>query len=106
MDAVAAGAGIAVQTVYATFRVKGEVLEAVYEHAVLGPGQTPPHLMPWWPRPGDGQHITKAATHLAGGILELLARAAPLAWPYSATKGARESYERHAQLRRQGYPNW
>jgi AcrR family transcriptional regulator len=36
MDAVAADAGVAVQTVYFAFRAKGDLLQAVYEHAVLG----------------------------------------------------------------------
>ena len=103
MDAVAANAGVAVQTVYFTFRTKGELLEAVYEHAVLGPGHTPPHLMPWWPRPGDGQDITEAVTRLVAGTLELLARAAPLVWSVLGDDGARESYEHHEQLRRLGY---
>jgi AcrR family transcriptional regulator len=103
MDAVAADAGVAVQTVYFTFRTKGELLEAVYEHAVLGPGQTPPHLMPWWPRPGDGRDIIEAVTRLVGGTLELLSRAAPLVWSVLGDEGARESYEHHEQLRRQGY---
>jgi len=35
------------------------------EHAVLGPEQPPPHLMPWWPRPDDGHDITAAVTRLA-----------------------------------------
>ena len=72
MDAVAADAGVAVQTVYFTFRTKGELLQAVYEHAVLGPEQTPPHQMPWWPRPDDGHNITEAVTRFVAGTLELL----------------------------------
>src|SRR5215472_3214140 len=60
MDAIAAGAGVAVQTVYFTFRTKAELLQAVFEHTVLGPDQTPPHLMPWWPRPDDGHDISTA----------------------------------------------
>jgi AcrR family transcriptional regulator len=103
MDAVAADAGVAVQTVYFTFRTKGELLQAVYEHVVLGPEQTPPHLMPWWPRADDGHDITEAVTHFVAGTIQLLARAAPLVWSVLADEGAREGYEHNEQLRRLGY---
>jgi AcrR family transcriptional regulator len=103
MDAVAAGAGVAVQTVYFTFRTKGELLQAVFEHAVLGPDQTPPHMMPWWPRPDDGHNISTAVSRLVDGTLELLARAAPLVWSVLGDEGARERYEHNEQLRRYGY---
>jgi AcrR family transcriptional regulator len=103
MDAVAAGAGVAVQTVYFTFGTKGELLQAVFEHAVLGPDHTPPHLMPWWPRPDDGHDISTAVTRLVNGTLELLARAAPLVWSVLGDEGARERYEHNEQLRRYGY---
>jgi len=103
MDAVAAGAGVAVQTVYFTFRTKAELLQAVFEHAVLGPDQTPPHLMPWWPRPDDGHDISTAVSRLVNGTLELLARAAPLVWSVLGDEGARERYEHNEQLRRYGY---
>jgi AcrR family transcriptional regulator len=103
MDAVAAEAGVAVQTVYFTFRTKGELLQAVYEHAILGPTQTPPHQMSWWPRPDDGHNITEAVTRFVAGTLELLARAAPLVWSVLGDEGARERYEHNEQLRRFGY---
>jgi AcrR family transcriptional regulator len=83
MDAVAADAGVAVQTVYFAFRTKGELLQAVYEHAVLGPEQAPPHQMPWWPRPDDGHDIAEAVSRFV----------------------ARERYEHNEQLRRAGYSN-
>jgi AcrR family transcriptional regulator len=103
MDAVAADAGVAVQTVYLAFRTKGELLQAVYEHAVLGPERIPPHLMPWWPRADDRHEITEAVTRFVDGTLELLARAAPLVWSVLADEGARDSYGQHEQLRRLGY---
>jgi AcrR family transcriptional regulator len=100
---VAADAGVAVQTVYFTFRTKGGLLQAVYEHAVLGPEHTPPHLMPWWPRTDDGNDITEAVTRFVTGTMELLARAAPLVWSVLGDEGAREGYEYNEQLRRFGY---
>ena len=103
MDAVAADAGVAVQTVYFTFGTKSELLQAVFEHAVLGPEQTPPHLMPWWPRPDDGHDITTAVTRLIDGTMEVLTRAAPLVWSVVGDEGARERYEHNEQLRQYGY---
>src|ERR1700753_2540406 len=42
MPAVAAASGVAVQTVYFTFRTKGDLLNAVFEWVVLGPAEVPP----------------------------------------------------------------
>jgi hypothetical protein len=78
-------------------------MQAVFEHAVLGPEQTPPHLMPWWPRPGDGHDITTAVTRLIDGTVELLTRAAPLVWSVVGDEGARARYDHNEQLRRYGY---
>jgi AcrR family transcriptional regulator len=103
MDAVAGGADVAVQTVYFTFHTKGELLEAAFEHAVLGPEQTPPHLRPWWPRSGDGYDITEAIGRLVTGTTELLERAAPLVWSVLGDDAARQSYERNEHLRQVGY---
>ena len=103
MEQVAAQAGVVVQTVYFAFRTKGELLQAVYEHAVLGAEQTPPHLMPWWPRADDGYDIATSVGRLVDGTLQLLARAAPLVWSVLGDESARERYEHNEQLRRFGY---
>lgn len=105
MEAVAADAGVSVQTVYFTFGTKGDLLQAVYEHAVLGPEQTPPHLMPWWPTGDDGYDITAAVTRFVGGTFVLLERVAPLVWSVLGDDGARARYEHNEQLRRFGYAN-
>ena len=42
MSDIAARAGVAVQTVYFTFHTKGELLQACFDHAVLGPDRLPP----------------------------------------------------------------
>lgn len=42
MGDIAARAGVAVQTVYFTFHTKGELLQACFDHAVLGPDTLPP----------------------------------------------------------------
>lgn len=103
MEAIAANAGVAVQTVYFSFRTKSELLQAVFEHVVLGPDQTPPHLMPWWPRTDDGYDITTTVARFVDGTMELLARAAPLVLMVVGDEGARERYEHNEQLRRYGY---
>ena len=42
MSDIAERAGVAVQTVYFTFHTKGELLQACFDHAVLGPDRVPP----------------------------------------------------------------
>jgi AcrR family transcriptional regulator len=103
MPAVAAAAGVAVQTIYFTFRTKGDLLQGIYEQAVLGPGGVPPHLMPWWPAADDGQGIEESVRRFVGGTVELLARAAPLVWMVLGDETAREGYEHNERLRHLGY---
>ena len=103
MPAVAAASGVAVQTVYFTFRTKGDLLQAVYERAVLGPVAVRPHLMPWWPAAGDGHGIEESVRRFADRTVELLARAAPLVWMVLGDETAREGYEHNERLRSLGY---
>jgi AcrR family transcriptional regulator len=103
MPAVAAASGVAVQTVYFTFRTKGDLLQAVYERVVLGPDAIPPHLMPWWPAAGDGHEIEESVRRFARGTAELLTRAAPLVWMVLGDETAREGYEHNERLRQLGY---
>jgi AcrR family transcriptional regulator len=103
MPTVAAASGVAVQTVYFTFRTKGDLLNAVYERVVLGPAGVPPHLMPWWPAADDGHGIEESVRRFAGGTAELLTRAAPLVWMVLGDETALEGYEHHERLRRLGY---
>ena len=92
---------VAVQTVYFTFRTKGDLLHAVFERVVLGPAGVPPHLMPWWPAAGDGYGIEESV-RLASGTAELLTRAAPLVWMVLGDETAREGYEHHERAPRLG----
>jgi AcrR family transcriptional regulator len=103
MPTVAAASGVAVQTVYFIFRTKGDLLNAVFERAVLGPAGVPPHLMPWWPAAADGHGIEESVRRFTGGTAELLTRAAPLVWMVLGDETAREGYEHHERLRRLGY---
>jgi hypothetical protein len=73
---------VASAAAYRPSNTKGELLQAVYEHAVPGP---------------------EAITRFVAGTLQLLARAAPLVWSVLGDEGAREGYEHNEQLRRFGY---
>jgi AcrR family transcriptional regulator len=103
MPTVAAASGVAVQTVYFTFRTKGDLLHAVFERVVLGPAGVPPHLMPWWPAADDGYGIEESVRRFAYGTAELLTRAAPLVWMVLGDETAREGYQHHERLRQLGY---
>ena len=88
MDAVAAEAGVAVQTLYFTFHTKAELLQAAYEHAVTGPEQIPPHLSDWWRQVSDATDVREAVTALVDGTIPILERAAPLVWVVRADADA------------------
>jgi AcrR family transcriptional regulator len=80
MEAVAAEAGVAVQTVYFTFHTKAALLQAAYEFAVLGAERTPPHLTAWWRAAEAAPDVVRAVAHIVDGSVALLERAAPLVW--------------------------
>jgi AcrR family transcriptional regulator len=103
MDAVAADASVAVQTVYFVFRTKGDLLQAVYEHVVLGPERLPPHLSRWWREVEAEPDVVVAVRTLVTGSMALLVRAAPLVWTVLADETAREGYDFNEGLRRDGY---
>jgi AcrR family transcriptional regulator len=103
MDAVAAQAGVAVQTVYFTFHTKAELLQAAYEHAVLDPEATPPHLTEWWGAAEREPDVAKAVAQIVDGNVEVLQRAAPLVWAVHGDEDARATYEFNERLRMEGY---
>jgi AcrR family transcriptional regulator len=103
MDAVAADAGVAVQTVYFVFRTKGDLLQAVYEHVVLGPDRLPPHLTSWWREVEEEHDVVEAVRTLVTGSMEVLVRAAPLVWTVLGDETARDGYDFNEGLRRDGY---
>jgi AcrR family transcriptional regulator len=103
MDAVAAGAGVAVQTVYFTFHTKAELLQAAYEHAVLGPDGTPPHQSAWWQAAEEEPDLSRALDQIVAGTVALLERAAPLVVAVYRDEDARPAYEFNEQLRIEGY---
>ncbi len=103
MDAVASQAGVAVQTVYFTFHTKSDLLQAVYEHVVLGPERLPPHLTWWWRAVENEPDVVPAVRTLVSGSMDLLVRASPLVWMVLGDETAREGYEFNEGLRRDGY---
>jgi len=81
MDAIAAEAGVAVQTVYFAFRTKAELLIAAYDQAVLGSLDAPtPDQQDWHLRVlAEAAHDpTQALRHLVDGVLDILGRSGPL----------------------------
>lgn len=102
VESVARDAGVAVQTVYFVFRTKGDLLQAVYEHVVLGPEGLHPHQTDWWRAVEGATEVTAAVRALVGGTIELLERAAPLVWAVLGDPTARAGYEHNEQLRRAG----
>jgi AcrR family transcriptional regulator len=79
MTEVAQAAGVAVQTVYFTFHTKSELLSSAYSLAVLGERDPmPPERQPWYAAATSEPDIARALRILAGGVGQIVARAAPL----------------------------
>jgi AcrR family transcriptional regulator len=79
MADIAAAAGVAVQTLYFTFHTKAELLQNVYELAVLGEGdRIPPDQQPWWAEMRAAERLEEALRLLVDNVTSILARAAPL----------------------------
>jgi AcrR family transcriptional regulator len=78
MESIGERAGVAVQTVYFTFRTKDDLLQAVYEWAVLGDEGMPPPMQDW----NVAAHAEPDARDMISGIVAgsagILARVAPL----------------------------
>ena len=102
VSSIARDAGVAVQTVYFTFRTKGDLLQAVYEYVVLGPENLPPHLTAWWRATEGAPDVTAAVRALVEGTVTLLERAAPLVATVLGDPTARAAYDANEALRRDG----
>jgi AcrR family transcriptional regulator len=103
MNRVAREAGVAVQTLYFSFRTKGDLLQAAFEYAVLGPDATPPHASNWWRTAEEEPDIVRALEVWIAGTMPVFERAAPLVWAVLGDTNARERYEYNEGLRRAGY---
>jgi AcrR family transcriptional regulator len=79
MAAIAARAGVAVQTLYFTFGTKAALLQNAYDYAVIGEGESlPPEQQPWYGEFVRSETLHIALTVLVGNVGTVLARTAPL----------------------------
>jgi AcrR family transcriptional regulator len=78
MTDIAGEAGVAVQTLYFTFRTKAELLQNVYERAVIADADTPPEQQPWYARMLAAPGLDEALQILVDAVGDILARTAPL----------------------------
>jgi AcrR family transcriptional regulator len=67
-----------VQTVYVAFRTKDDLLQAVYEWAVLGDEGTPPPMQDWNVTALAGSDARDAIPAIVAGIATIHARVAPM----------------------------
>lgn len=106
MADIAARAGVAVQTLYFAFHTKGELLQACYDHAVLGPDRLPPAQQPFYAEIFKARSGRAALTAFARGNGLIVARVAALdqaARAATTEPDAIEVRERSERLRREGY---
>jgi AcrR family transcriptional regulator len=78
MQLIADRAGVAVQTVYFTFRTKDDLLRSVFEWTVLGEDGRPPQLQDWHVEASAAPDAYRAVPLLVAGIGTINARMAPL----------------------------
>jgi AcrR family transcriptional regulator len=106
MADIAARAEVAVQTLYFAFHTKGELLQACYDHAVLGPDRLPPAEQPFYAEIFKARSGRAALTAFARGNALIVARVAALdqaARAATTEPDAVEVRERSERLRREGY---
>lgn len=106
MDAIAAEAGVAVQTVYFAFRTKPELLVAVYDQAVLGSlTAPPPHRQEWFRAVLDEPDAHRTLRLLVDGILTILERTGPLmpVMMSAPDAGVRAAFGERENLRHAGW---
>jgi AcrR family transcriptional regulator len=107
MADIAAAAGVAVQTLYFTFHTKAELLQNVYELAVLGEGDPiPPTEQPWYAEMLAAERLEDALGLLVDNVTSILARAAPLddfVRAASLDPDPARVRAHNERLRRQGY---
>lgn len=106
MADIAKRAGVAVQTVYFTFHTKPELLQACYEHAVLGEDGLPPMARPAMKAAFVARSGRAAVRSFVDGTTEIVARAAAIDDVARSASHEPEAVEvrRHSEsLRRDGY---
>jgi AcrR family transcriptional regulator len=108
MAAIAAEAGVAVQTLYLSFGSKTAILDTAFGHAIAGDDDPTPLLdRDWMRKILDNPDGAKALADFVGVSAEIIARAAPLymvirssaADPEVAALLEKNKAERHKQFR-------
>ncbi len=103
---IAARAGVAVQTLYFTFHTKPELLQACYDHAVLGPDRLPPPEQPFFAQIMGARTGRAALAAFAEGNGAIVARVAAIDEVARAAMHEPEAVEvreNSERLRRDGY---
>jgi AcrR family transcriptional regulator len=108
MDAIAADAGVAVQTVYFAFHTKAELLEAAFDQAVKGALDAPPPDQQEWHRLAIDAAEESAVTALAlfvSGVMDILGRVGSLVpvMVSSPDIDVRRTFHEREQWRYEGY---
>jgi AcrR family transcriptional regulator len=78
MSDIATRAGVAVQTVYFTFHTKAELLQACFDHAVLGPDRLVPMEQPFLSDLATAESGLSAVTAFVRGNTAILTRVAAI----------------------------
>lgn len=76
MTDIAQRAGVAVQTLYYSFSTKAALLQACFDHAVLGPERVPPASQAFWQEIRSARSAPAALRAFARGNAAICARAA------------------------------
>jgi AcrR family transcriptional regulator len=108
MDAIAADAGVAVQTVYFAYRTKPELLVAAFDQAVKGTLDAPPPYEQEWHRRAMAaaeKNPAKALGHFVDGIMDIMSRLAPIqpVMMTSPDDEVRAAFKDREQWRHDGY---
>jgi AcrR family transcriptional regulator len=104
MDAIAAEAGVAVQTLYFTFHTKDELLQAVMEWMVLGDDHTPPPMQGWYRAAVAEPDARRSLAKIIAGLEAISTRVAPMMPVFHAVAAdpAGAVHRRSEELRRAG----
>jgi AcrR family transcriptional regulator len=104
MQSIADRAGVAVQTMYYSFRTKDSLLQEVHDRTVLGEEGLPPQRQPWHSAALARPDVESAVAGLVAGIGTVLARVAPMLPVFHSVSAdpAGAVFRRGEQLRREG----
>lgn len=107
MATIAEEAGVAVQTLYFTFKTKAGLLQETFDRAVLGDGPpVAPSETDWYQAMTVSRSLSKGLEHLVDGVMGILERVAALRPVFDSAReedGVAEVWQRGERLREQGY---